>query len=122
MRLFFAFSFFVILFHLSSHAQLVDSIAEALKHKPKISFRFDNRYSFTATTPSKIIAFKIGFEFADKFKIGGGYNRLRSRITKPVYIDNGSITIDTVISTLKMGYIQNQLLAGKVWKDITINI
>jgi len=68
----------------SNYAQLTDSIAEALKHKPKISFRFDNRYSFTATTPSKFFAFKLGAEFDEKFKIGGGYNILHSKITKPV--------------------------------------
>lgn len=104
MRVFFTFGFLLLFFHFSTKAQLGDSIAEALKHKPKISFRFDNRYSFTATTPSKIVAFKIGFEFDEKFKLGGGYNRLRSRITKPVYIENGNIT-DTVISVLKMGYL-----------------
>ncbi len=101
----FLFVFYFVIFCLLSHAQLVDSISEALKHKPKLSFRFDNRYSFTATTPSKIIAFKIGAEFNDVFKIGGGYNILQSKITKPFYIESNGVNIDTVTSTLKMGYV-----------------
>lgn len=104
-RFLFFLSLLIFNFQLTSYAQLVDSIAEALKHKPKLSFRFDNRYSFTATTPSRIIAFKLGAEFAEKFRIGGGYNRLQSKITKPVYIESGGINVDTVTSTLKMGYL-----------------
>lgn len=94
----------MIFFQLSVNAQLIDSIGEALKHKPKLSFRFDNRYSFTATTPSKIIAFKLGAEFNEKFKVGGGYNILISKLIKPVYIESGGVIKDTVTSTLKMGY------------------
>ena len=103
MRLIILVSLFTLLFQLNSKAQLVDSISEAIKFKPKLSFRLDNRYSFTATTPSKIIAFKIGAEFNEKFKVGGGYNILVSKLTKPVYLFNG--TVDTTLSSrLKMSY------------------
>lgn len=91
-------------FALNSKAQLVDSIGEAVKSKPKFSIRLDNRYSFTATTPSKISGIKVGAEFNDKFRVGGGYNQLNSRLTRPVYIDSSGVIIDTVVSGLKMSY------------------
>jgi hypothetical protein len=94
----------ICLFFLTSKAQFVDSIGEAIKSKPKLSVRLDNRYSFTATTPSKIIGFKIGAEFSDKFRVGGGYNLLNSKLTRPVYIDSSGFIIDTVVSSLKMSY------------------
>lgn len=103
MRLIFFVTVFFFLFQINTKAQLVDSISEAVKFKPKLSFRLDNRFSFTATTPSKIIAFKIGAEFNEKFKVGGGYNLLNSTLTKDVeFKENG---VDTVLtSNLKMSY------------------
>jgi hypothetical protein len=100
------FSILIILcvFFLTSKAQLVDSISEAVTSKPKLSIRFDNRYSFTATTPSRITGFKVGAEFNDKFRVGGGYNKLNSTLTKPVYIDSSGVIIDTAESSLKMSY------------------
>lgn len=96
-------SIIIFIFRISAEAQLVDSISESIKFKPKLSIRLDNRYSFTATTPSKIIAIKIGAEFNDKFKVGGGYNLLNSTLTKPVYYKEGGV--DTVLtSNLKMSY------------------
>jgi len=103
-RFLFFIAFFIFIFQIVSYAQFVDSISEAVKSSPKLTIRLDNRYSFTATIPSKIIGFKAGAEFNDKFRIGGGFNKLKSKITKPVYIDNSGIIIDTVTSYLKMSY------------------
>ncbi len=103
MRVLFFVTIFIFLSQFIANAQLVDSIGEAIKFKPKLSVRLDNRYSFTATTPSTILAFKIGAEFNDRFKVGGGYNLLNSKLTKPVYLQaDGRDTI--VISNLKMSY------------------
>ncbi|MDD5774240.1 MAG: hypothetical protein PHX78_12335 [bacterium] len=100
----FAILIILCIFNLNLRAQFVDSIGEAIKSKPKFSIRLDNRYSFTATSPSRITGFKVGAEFNDKFRVGGGYNQLNSRLTRPVYIDSSGVIIDTVISGLKMSY------------------
>lgn len=91
-------------FFMKVQAQLVDSIREAVKLKPKLSIRLDNRYSFAANTPAKISGFKVGVEFNDKFRVGGGYNILNSKLTKPVYIDSNNVIFDTAMSSLKMSY------------------
>lgn len=87
----------------SAKAQFVDSIGEAIKFKPKLSVRLDNRYSFTAATPSKIVGFKVGAEFQDRFRVGGGYNLLNSELKKEVYVLKNGVN-DTVMSFLKMSY------------------
>lgn len=101
-------------------SQFIDSIRLALESKPKLSVRFDNRYSFTATTLSKIIAIKIGAEFQDRFRIGGGYNKLNSRHTKPFYIESDGKITDTVTSNLKMSYmcyfIEYVFFRNKKWE------
>ena len=102
-RLFTIFLFFF-LTNVQLQAQFVDSISEAIKSKPKLSVRFDNRFSFTATTPSKISGIKVGAEFKDKFRVGGGYNLLNSTLSKDVYMDGDGQIIDTVKSYLKMSY------------------
>lgn len=86
------------------NAQFVDSIRIALEHKPRFSFRLDNRNSFTATTSSRIIGVKIGAEFDTRFRVGGGINLLRSYLSKPVYIESGGAITDTIPSYLKMNY------------------
>lgn len=87
----------------NSRAQFVDSISDAILSKPKLSIRLDNRFSFTASTPSKIVAFKVGAEFKDKFRVGGGYNLLNSTLTKPVYINENNVDT-SLTSYLKMSY------------------
>ncbi len=104
MRLFFNILFIFFLISVQLKAQFVDSISEAVKSKPKLSLRLDNRYSFTATSPSKIVGFKVGAEFKDRFRVGGGYNQLNSKITKDVYIESDGKIIDTVPSSLRMSY------------------
>jgi len=47
----FCISIILFAFLLKVQAQLVDTISEAVKAKPKLSIRLDNRYSFIAATP-----------------------------------------------------------------------
>lgn len=91
-------------FSFVTEAQLADSIRVALKAKPRFSFRLDNRHSFTATTSSKILGFKIGAEFDTRFRVGGGLNILSSYLSKPVYMDSAGFITDTIPSYLKMTY------------------
>ena len=88
-----------------SHAQLIDSIKVALKSKPRLSFRFDNRHSFVSTTSAKINAVKFGLEYDYVFRMGLGYNQLYSTITRGEVLRNNGIPYDTVTSLLKLWFI-----------------
>lgn len=87
------------------YSQLMDSIKLALKSKPKISFRFDNRHSFVSTYKSKINAIKIGAEYAYVFRMGLGYNQLISTIERQEVLRNDGIPFDTVTSNLKLWFL-----------------
>ena len=87
------------------YSQLMDSIKVALKSKPKITFRFDNRHSFVSTTKSKINAIKIGAEYAYVFRMGIGYNQLISNVERKEVLRNDGIPYDTVNSSLKLWYL-----------------
>ena len=88
-------------------AQLFDSIHAAIKKKPKIIFRFDSRNSFIDDSKAKIFGWKIGVEFNNLIRIGGGFNRLVERhdpsLDKVLYGENG---VDTfTIAELQFNYI-----------------
>ena len=90
-----------------SRAQIFDSIQDAIKNKPKIIFRFDSRNSFIDDSKAKIFGWKIGVEFNNLIRIGGGYNRLVERhdpsLDKVLYKENG---VDTfTIAELQFNYI-----------------
>lgn len=95
----------VMFFVQAAHAQLMDSIKLALKSKPRISFRFDNRHSFVSTTSAKINAIKVGAEYDKVFRMGIGYNQLYSTITRDEVLRNNGIPFDTVKSYLKLWFI-----------------
>lgn len=86
------------------HAQFVDSIRACLNKKPKLSLRLDNRNAFVAYYKERIVGIKIGVEFDTRFRVGGGYNFLDSRLSKPQLIYNAGAVADTVESVLKMSY------------------
>jgi hypothetical protein len=88
------------------HAQLIDSIAKHFEVKPKFSARFDSRNSFIASQNARIIGVKIGWEYNNAIKIGIGYNRLESKISKPKYFFNNEFnSYDTLQSFLKFEYL-----------------
>ena len=100
------FIFFLVIFSFNiSHAQLIDSIKVALKSKPRISFRFDNRHSFVSTTSAKINALKIGLEYDYVFRMGLGYNQLYSTVSRNEVLRHDGIPFDTVKSYLKLWFI-----------------
>lgn len=97
-------SSFIVAF--SSHAQLIDSIAQHFEVKPKFSARFDSRNSFVASQNAHIFGIKIGWEYNDAIKLGIGYNRLDSKISKPKYsLNDETMNFDTLESTLKFEYL-----------------
>lgn len=73
--LFLFFSFF-------SHAQLLDSLSSYLKHKPKITFRFDSKTSFISSSSVSIWGANLGLDFHKKLKTGLGYYFLYSDYKK----------------------------------------
>ena len=85
----------------------LDSILASLKHKPKFTFRFDNRNSFISNKNAVINGFKVGIEFAHTLRLGTGYHSLISEFYKPQIIKSNSSVIDTVESLLKLNYISN---------------
>jgi len=100
------FIFFLVIFSFNiSQAQLIDSIKVALKSKPRISFRFDNRHSFVSTTSAKINALKIGLEYDYVFRMGLGYNQLYSTVSRNEVLRHDGIPYDTVKSYLKLWFI-----------------
>jgi hypothetical protein len=95
----------IMLFACMLQAQLMDSIKVALKSKPRLSFRFDNRHSFVSTTQAKINAVKIGAEYDYVFRMGLGYNQLYSTVTRNEVLRNNGLPYDTVTSFLKLWFI-----------------
>lgn len=90
----------------SLKAQLKDSLAKHFNVKPKFSARLDSRNSFVATQNARIFGIKIGWEYNDAIKLGIGYNRLDSKISKPRYeINNETSGFDTLESVLKFEYL-----------------
>lgn len=60
----------------AAKAQFLDSIRSALNQKPSPYFKIDSRNSFIADQSAKILGFKAGAEFANRLRIGSGYNLL----------------------------------------------
>lgn len=90
----------------TTYAQLKDSIAQHLNVKPKFSARFDSRNSFIASQRARIFGVKIGWEYNDAIKLGIGFNRLNTKISKPKYfINNETLAVDTLESVLKFEYL-----------------
>lgn len=101
--LLFIFSFIVVF---TSHAQLMDSIAHHFQVKPKFNARFDSRNSFIASQNARVFGIKIGWEYNDTIKLGIGYNRLNSKISKQKYfLNENTLEIDTLESVLKFEYL-----------------
>ncbi|RLD46849.1 MAG: hypothetical protein DRI94_14430 [Bacteroidetes bacterium] len=86
-----------------TNAQILDSIKTALKSKPKINIKGDNRNSFISTRRARINGVKIMLEYNNKFNYGLGYNFLSSKINKTLY--NVEKQGDTIQVKLKMQYI-----------------
>lgn len=106
MKNYLVFLSFILAFASSSNAQLLDSISQHFEVKPKFSARFDSRNSFVATQNARIFGIKIGWEYNDAIKLGIGYNRLDSKISKPRYeINNETSGFDTLESVLKFEYL-----------------
>ncbi|MBU0763648.1 MAG: hypothetical protein KJ607_02310 [Bacteroidetes bacterium] len=99
--------FFTILIILtfSVKAQFLDTIREGMTHRPKFSCRFDTRNSFISTRRARISGVKIGIEFDNIFRIGGGFNWLNSEILKDIEITSGNGLTETVPGELKFMYV-----------------
>ena len=66
--------FFLLVFSEQLHAQFVDSIKYAIKQKAIIDGSIDTRNSFIANQRAQMTGYKIGVQFGETFKIGGGFN------------------------------------------------
>ena len=94
-------------FTTSGYSQIIDSIQEALKSKPKIIFKFDSRNTFIDYKGARIFGWKVGVEFNDRIQIGGGFSNLITthdpELDRVIYKPNG---IDTLyFAKLKFNYL-----------------
>lgn len=83
----------------------IDSIQAGLKKTPKFIFKFDTRNSFIANQSARIFGWKVGAEFGNTLRIGGGFYVLVKHspaLDKIIYNDANEV-IDT--ATLKFYYI-----------------
>lgn len=91
----------------NSSSQLLDSIRYSIKQKPKFLFKLDTRNSFISNNTSRIIGWKIGAEFNERIRIGGGVSRLSEKhspsLDKVIYDPSGLDTL--VIAKLSFMYI-----------------
>ena len=92
-------------FRVLNFAQMMDDIRKSVQQSPKFSFRFDNRNSFISNSRAQITGIKLGIEFDDKFRVGGGFHELKSELTK-----SKDILDTTVTSFLKLNYTHLHLL------------
>ena len=76
----------------------IDSIQAGLKKTPKFIFKFDTRNSFIANQSARIFGWKIGVEFGNTLRIGGGFYTLvkhSSALDKTIFDANGTDTLAT---------------------------
>ena len=97
------FLFLIVFLSVNSQAQILDSIKLALKSKPKINIKGDNRNSFISSRRARINGIKLMLEYNNKFNYGIGYNFLNSEINKTLY--NIEKQGDTIQARLNMQYI-----------------
>lgn len=77
----------------------------SLTHTPKFMCRFDNKNSFITNYHANIYGFKIGVDFDETFKIGGGFHVLEGTRTGYKIIETPGIANDTVAKRLRMYYL-----------------
>lgn len=92
------FSFLLILSSFFSHAQLLDSLTSYLKHKPRITFRFDSKTSFISSSSVSIWGANLGLDFHKKLKTGLGYYFLFSDYEKNTIVSRENKS-DTLVNT-----------------------
>lgn len=86
-------------------AQILDTIRYDLEQKPKFAFRLDSRNSFISARQSKILGFKIGWDYNDRVKLGIGFSYLSNGIFRDrAYVTEDGQT-DTARAQLKFNYI-----------------
>lgn len=88
-----------------SQAQFLDTIKACMHKKPKLVFKFDNRYSFVSNNSARIRGLKLGIDFGDKVRFGAGWHSLESSVVGEYPVDSMGIIIDTVPSFLRMSYV-----------------
>lgn len=84
-------------------SSLDDSLAVAVKQKPKLSFRYDSHGSFITNSPARMTALGMGLRFGNYLRVGAAINWLNTDIfrTKTVSADSGGV--DTVAAKLNYG-------------------
>ncbi|HBF87512.1 MAG TPA: hypothetical protein DDX39_02630 [Bacteroidales bacterium] len=90
---------------LLSQAQFFDTLKSCLHKKPKLVFKFDNRYSYVSNNSARILGLKIGIDFGDKYRFGAGWHSLESSVKENYFVDSMGIVIDTLPSFLRMSYL-----------------
>lgn len=98
--------FLLLLLSQLATAQLLDSLRFCIKQKPKFSIKIDSRNSFISSQRAPIFSLKLGVEFNNILRIGGGYNTLKAALSTPHFIkDSVGKVVDTVSAHLKLDYL-----------------
>lgn len=64
--------------HQSADAQLLDSLRRYLSEKPSLDWDWDTRNTIITSRRARVSGYKLGLDFASKFKVGVGMNFLDS--------------------------------------------
>ena len=66
-----------------------DDFKKSFHTKPKLDFKFDNRFSFIRNYNVKTIGIKVGLNFNRKFKVGIGINQMLFPVKKKYLPEDG---------------------------------
>jgi hypothetical protein len=102
MRRFLLIMCFWMLCCVNSNAQLISSLKDQFKQKPKFSLRFDTRNSFIANKAAKIRGIKFGLDYGKDVTIGMSFNWLDKKFSTTKNVMQGE---DTVVAHLDFGYL-----------------
>jgi hypothetical protein len=86
----------------NSNAQLISSLKDQFKQKPKFSLRFDTRNSFIANKAAKIRGIKFGLDYGKDVTVGMSFNWLDKKFSTTKNVMQGE---DTVVAHLDFGYL-----------------
>jgi hypothetical protein len=89
---------------LAASAQVMDTLRAAIHKKARFTFKLDTRNSFMADRRAEVTGVKLGVEFGNKLKVGGGYHWLTSAVYRNQFETNPSGLTDTIRSTLQLRY------------------
>lgn len=84
---------------------MFDSIQSSMDQKTKVTFRFNSRNSFITDRRARIFGFKLGVDFNNTLRMGGGFNILSSDLYREKIVMDSLGMPDTIASRLHFGYL-----------------